>query len=264
MPGRRWTRTLGANLSMITPAAQFERELEVFRTESEAGTQYFYAYLAVHAVAADHESVYKLLNHAPLFWNTSLGALQTAAFIALGRVFDQNSAHNLDKVVRIAQDNAQIFSKAALGQRKQGNNPDPPEWLNEYLRDAYEPTPIDFRRIRAHIRKRRKIYENNYRELRHKVFAHKGVSNSAETAALFGKTNIRELQRMFAFLGSLHEALWQLFFNGQRPVLRPLRYSVKRMRDLPSLALREKTVQERITREAEQFLLRAASVTAAG
>ena len=239
---------------MATPDAQFERELDVFLTEAEAGTQFFYAHLAVHAVAADHRPVDKLLNQAPLFWNTCLGALQTAAFIALGRVCDQDSAHNLDRVLRIAQDNPQIFSKGALGRRKQGNNPEPPAWLDEYLRDAYEPTPMDFRRIRAHIQKRRKIYESNYRDLRRKVFAHKELLEGVETAALWGKTNIRELQRLFAFLRSLHEALWQLFFNGRKPVLRPSRYSVKRMRDLPSPAMRGKPVQERITHEAEQFL----------
>jgi hypothetical protein len=240
---------------MATPEIQFERELEVFRTEAEAGTQFFYADLAVHAVAADHEPVYKLLNKAPLFWNTCLGALQTASFIALGRVFDQNSAHNLDKVLRIAQDNLQIFSKLALGRRRQGNDPKPPAWLDEYLRDAYEPTPKDFRRIRGHARKRRKTYESKYKDLRDKVFAHKEVSDGAETAELFGKTDIRELQRMFTFLGSLYEALWQLYFNGRKPVLRPLRYSVRRMRDLPSPAMRHKSVQEKITREAEQVLV---------
>ncbi len=225
--------------------------------EAEAGTQFLYGYLAVHAVAADHKPVRTLLNRAPLFWNTNLGALQTAAFIALGRVFDQGSAHNLDRVLRIAQDNPQIFTKAALGRRKQGNNPRPPDWLDEYLRSAYEPTPTDFRRIRAHIRKWRKIYEGCYRDLRHKVFAHKEVSDRTETAALFGRTNIRELQRLFAFLRSLHDALWHLFFNGWKPVLRPVRYSVKRMRDLPSPAGRHDAVQERITREVEQFLVSA-------
>jgi len=70
---------------------KFALELEVFRTEVEAVTQFLYAFLAVHAVAADDKSVHKLLNKAPLFWNTNLGALQTAAFITLGRIFDQKS-----------------------------------------------------------------------------------------------------------------------------------------------------------------------------
>jgi hypothetical protein len=233
---------------------QFEHELEVFRTEAESGIQFFYAYLAVHAVAEHHQSVYQLLNKAPLFWNTSLGALQTAAFIALGRVFDQNSTHNLDRLLRAAQSNLQLFSKAALGRRKQGANVEPPEWLEDYLSDVYEPTPQDFRRLRSYVRKWRKIYESNYRDLRHKLFAHKEVADRADIDALFAKTNINELQRMFTFLSSLHGALWQLFFNGRKPVLRPQRYSVKRMRDLPSPANRGKALQERILHEAEQFL----------
>jgi AbiU2 len=183
--------------------AQLEHELEVFRTEAESGIQFFYAYLAVHAVAENNRPVYQLLNKAPLFWNTSLGALQTAAFIALGRVFDQNSTHNLDRLLRGAQDNPQLFSKAALGRRKQGANVDPPEWLEDYLSEMYEPTPQDFRRLRSYVRRWRKIYV--------------------------------ELQRMFAFLSSLYEALWQLFFNGRKPVLRPQRYSVE-AHERPSLA----------------------------
>ena len=208
-------------MSITSPEVRFEQELEVFRTEAEAAAQFFYAYLTVHAVAGDHKAVYRLLNTAPLFWNTSLGALQTAAFIALGRVFDQDSTHNLDRLLRIAQDNPSIFSKAALGVRKHGSNTAPPEWLAEYLLDAYVPTATDFRRLRAHVKKYRKIYEAKYRDLRHKLFAHREVSSRADIDALFAKTNIRELQKMLAFLGALYMTLWELFVNGRKPVLRP-------------------------------------------
>lgn len=235
----------------------FEAELEVFRKEAEAAIQFLYAYLAVHAVAADHKSVHQLLNEAPLFWNTSLGALQTAAFMALGRIFDQKSPHNLDVLIRMAQKHPDIFSKTALGRRKQGTNPAPPEWLDDYLRDAYEPTSQDFRRLRAHIHKWRKIYESNYRNIRHKLFAHKELSEQAETDALFEKTNVKELQRMSVFLGSLYDALWHLFFNGRKPILRPRRYSIDRMRDKPLPKGWIKTVQERIVNEVQQFLVSA-------
>jgi hypothetical protein len=246
---------------MTTPDAQFERELELFRREAEAGAQFFYADLAVHSVASDNEQVHNVLNKAPLFWNTCLGALQTATFIALGRVFDKDSRHNINRLLRIAQDNPSIFSKAALGRRRQGSDAERPAWLDEFLRNAYEAKPADFRRIRAHVKKRRRIWETNYSDVRHKVFAHKAISDEEEVAALFAKTNIRELQRLFAFLESLYEALWQLFVNGRKPVLRPLRYSVKRIRALPSPNGLQKTVQEKVTHEAEQFLKRAAGVS---
>jgi AbiU2 len=240
--------------------ALFESELEIFRTETEGGIQFFSAYLAVHAIAAKHKAVHRLLNEAPLFWNTCLTGLQTASFMALGRIFDNESDHNLSKLLRITQDNREIFSKAALGRRKQGNSPEPPEWLTEYLRNSYEPTILDFRRIRSHVRKRRKIYETNYRDIRHKWFAHKVVSEQIEIRALFGKANTRELQQLFAFLSWLYESLWELFFNGRKVALRPLRYSVKRILGLALTKRQPQGVHEKITHEAEQFLRAASAV----
>jgi HEPN superfamily AbiU2-like protein len=248
-----------ARLDMVDPAIEFEKEVEILRTEASAATQFFYAYLAILTVSNENESVRRLLNNAPLFWNTALGAFQTAAFIVLGRIFDQRSPHNIDQVLRIAQKHQNIFSKAALGKRKQGKETIPPDWLPEYLREAYVPKVDDFRRLRAYVRKHRKTYESKYRDLRHKIFAHKEVTEPAAVSALFARTNIRELQRLFVFPSSLHEALWQLFFNGQRPALRARRYSLKRMRDLPSPASRQEDVQERISREIDEFLVTAAN-----
>ncbi len=104
---------------MTSPEAEFTRELEVFRTEAEAGVQFFYGWLTVHAVAGADKGVLRALNAAPLFWNTILGALQTASLIALGRVFDQDpSTHNINKLLKTAQSNLGIFSKEALAERK--------------------------------------------------------------------------------------------------------------------------------------------------
>ena len=242
----------------MTIEQQFENELEVFRTEAEAATQFLYGYFAVHAVAADKPKVYRLLNTAPLFWNTALGALQAASFVALGRIFDQQSAHNVDRVLGVAQRNLQIFSKHALGSRKRAASPNADEWLDEYLKGAYEPTANDFRRLRRHVAKRRKLYESKCRDIRHNIFAHKVITDRIQVDALFSKTKVEELQRLFVFLQSLYEALWQLFVNGRKPVLRPQRHSVRRMRDLPSPGGGRESVQERITHEAERFLLAAA------
>jgi hypothetical protein len=237
---------------------EFERELEVFRTESEAAAQFFYAYLDIHASAGADAAVYQLLNTAPLFWKTILGGLQTAAFVVLGRVFDKDSAHNVVRLLRLAQDNPQIFSKAALAQRKQGASSTPPEWLDDYLKHAYVPRAADFRRLRGYVSKQRKIYLEKYQPLRHQVFAHKGVSDPADVSALFAKTNVREMQRMLTFLMSLYDALWQALVNGHRPVLRPQRYSVKRMRKRAAKNARGRSVHERLVHEAEGFLKAAA------
>jgi hypothetical protein len=233
---------------------KFELELEVFRTEAETAAQFFYAYLAIHASAGAEKAIYRLLNTAPLFWNTILGSLQTAAFVALGRIFDQDSMHNIGMLLRLAQDNPQIFSKAALAARRQGTDKTSPEWLDDYLRHVYVPKSSDFRRLREYVRKQRKIYLEKYQPVRHRVFAHKGLSDAAEVSALFAKTNVGEMQRMLVFLMSLYDALWQLFVNGRRPVLRPHRYSVKRMRDRAAKNERGGSVHERLVHESDRFL----------
>ncbi len=237
----------------MTPEQKFENELEIFRTETQTAVQFFYAYLTIHAVAGDRPAVHRLLNRAPQFWNTNLGALQTSSFIVLGRIFDQTSKHNLDRLLKIGQTNLAIFSKAALGARKQRADPGAAAWLGAYLKDAYVPTPKDFRHLRSLVRKHRATYEAKYRDLRHKLFAHKEVSNPADVSTLFAKTNVRELQRILLFLLALYDALWVLFVNGHKPVLRMRRYSVARIRKNPS-AGKGGSLQERLIREIEQFL----------
>jgi hypothetical protein len=248
---RRKQKTTQSTLSV---EEQFERELEVFRTEAETGAQFFYAFLLIHASAGARRPVFRLLNTAPLFWKTILGGLQTAAFVSLGRIFDQKSTHNLGGLLRLAQDNPQIFSKASLAQRKQGSSKTPPHWLDSYLKHAYVPKPSDFRPLRGYVSKHHKIYVEKYRPLRHQIFAHKGLSDAADVSALFARTNIRELERMLIFLMSLYNALWQLFVNGNRPALRPHRYSVNRMRHRAAKNVKGNSVHERLIYEAERFL----------
>jgi hypothetical protein len=83
---RRRGHTATSAQSTLPVEEQFARELEIFRTEAQSAAQFFYAFLAVHAAAGARKPVHRLLNTAPLFWNTVLGGLQTAAFVALGRV----------------------------------------------------------------------------------------------------------------------------------------------------------------------------------
>ncbi len=246
-------------MDKIQPGDDFADELEVFRTEAESAVQFFYSYLTVHSVARENKGVHRLLNQAPLFWNTAVGALQTSTFITLGRVFDQNSEHNVNRLLRIAQSNMDIFSKEALSGRKRRGSSNADEWIDEYLREVYVPNADDFRRLRRYVAIRRKIYEDKYGPLRHQIFAHKLISEKGDEQALFDKTNIREMQQMLIFLRRLNEALWQLYNNGRKPTLRPSRYSVKRIRKLPSPELRSRSLQERLVHEIEIFLKTAAN-----
>ena len=242
---------------MSSPSAEFEIQLELFRTEAQSALQFFYAWDATHAVAAKDKAVFRLLNEAPLFWNTALGALQASALVALGRVFDPNTDnHSVTRLLTLAHANLDIFSKDALAARKRKLSSNADEWLPEFLDTAYVPTREDFRKLKRHVAIRRKTYEEKYRPLRHEVFAHRVVTTPTQVGELFAKTNLPELRQLLVFLGRLYETLWQLYFNGHKPTLRPARYSVQQMLEQPSPNVKHAQLQERLVHETKSFLKR--------
>jgi len=231
----------------------FRNELEVFRTEAESVIQFFYAYQSIHYSLGDNEKALRLVNETPLFWLTIAGALQTSFFIVLGRIFDQSSNHNVDKLLKVAQNNTDIFSKEALEARKRKGSKNASDWIVDYMKDTYVPTFRDFRRLRKYVSKYRKVYENGYRDIRKEIFAHKGLSKSDAVQKLFDKTNKRELQKLLIFLNRLYKCLWELFNNGKKPVLRPMKYSVRAMRMAEIPEWQSKDVQEHMVQETEKF-----------
>jgi HEPN superfamily AbiU2-like protein len=152
-----------------------------------------------------------------------------------------------------------IFSRASLGRRKQAGASEAPSWIGDCLDRAYVPVPADFRRLRAHVKRRRRIYEANYRDLRHKIYAHRVVADDSEVQPIVAKTNVRELERLLLFLLRFYESMWHLFMNGSKPTLGRLRYSVKATGRLSLPRTSASGVHRRMVREAEQVLARAAA-----
>ena len=145
---------------MVTDAA-FEGELRIFQEETELALQSFHAYMAVHDQAAKNSEFLNFINRTPTFWITCVNSLQTTTIMALGRIFDQNSAHNLDVLIRMAQRGAAIFSKSSLESRilkRDVDREDRPKWIDDILQDAYQPTTDDFRLIRKLVQNYRRIY----------------------------------------------------------------------------------------------------------
>ncbi|MEW5982204.1 MAG: hypothetical protein AB1806_07515 [Acidobacteriota bacterium] len=244
---------------MTSNEKAFERELEILRKDCESAAQFFYGHMAMNEVAKRRPRVLDCLNRNALFWVTASGAMQSAAIMAMGRSFDQTSPHNIDRVIRLAQDDPAMFSESALRRRKQGEASTPPSWLDGFVRGVYVPGPADFRRLRAHVRKHRRIYESNYRDLRHKIYAHNVATEDIEIQRLISRTNVREIERLLLFLMRVYESLWHLFMNGRKPTLRALRCSVKPSGELTLPRRSFVGVHRRMARETEDLLTRMAA-----
>ena len=234
--------------------ARFTEDLEIFRAEAQSGAQMLYAFLSMQAVLAEKRRLRDAVNENPLFWKTTLAAMQTSFFITLGRVFDTSSKHNLFKLLKYAEDHAEIFSLDALAARKQAASPNADEWLDEYLATAHVPTQQDFDRLRRRAQHYDRIYRRNYKRIRNKIYAHKEATDDATVQSLFANTRIRELENIFVYLNKVHECLWQLLNNGREPKLRPMPYAVNSIRRTRVPEYHFALVQQQIVKETVAVL----------
>jgi hypothetical protein len=167
---------------------------------------------------AHDANVLREMNSNALFWITTRDALLLSAFIALGRIFDQNSKHNIDRLMMVTRDNISAFSKKALASRKAAGGLTKAE-AAAYVADAHELTHSDLKSLRKKIKSWRSVYEARYRGIRKKVYAHKEVSTVDEANDLMANAKIKEMKHLFSFLNGLEDALAGAFNNGNQPLL---------------------------------------------
>jgi hypothetical protein len=232
-------------------AIAFKKELETFRKEEETAQQMFFAWLSLRATAASNADVLRMLNKTPLFWINAQHSMLVTAFVTLGRIFDQESKHNVDRLMGIVSQNLSIFSIDALRARKVADGIGVKD-AARYIVGKHPLTSNDVKTLRKQIDVRRRIYEDRYRDIRHKVFAHKATDDVAEIDAMFAKTNIEEMKGVFGFLHALHDALWEQFHNGRKPSVTPYKFTVP-----PDQSVGENSLSpgERIFREGQATLL---------
>jgi hypothetical protein len=225
----------------------FEHELEMFRTEEESAQQYFFAFLSLQLIPYKNPDVLRQMNETSTFWITARYALLMSAFVVLGRIFDQDqkSLHNIDKLLTTVSNEIGTLGKIGLAQRRVAQGMEPQQ-ATAYAADKYDLTVDDVREMRKAVSKWRRVYEARYRDIRHKIFAHKSLSR-ADANKLMAKTSIDEVKELLGFLHSLYMSLWQLHINGIAPDITPATF------DLPPVPGTSKA-GERMYRESADLL----------
>ena len=100
-----------------------------------------------------------------------------------------------------------------------GQNGKEPDWLEGYINKAYVPTDIDFQKLRTDVKKHRKVFNEVYQPIRHKLFAHNDKKLMGKADQLWAETNIDQLEEIIWFLYDLKQTLFQTYENGEAPVL---------------------------------------------
>jgi hypothetical protein len=198
----------------------------MFRTEEEAAQQYFFGFLSLQLVPSKNPDVLARMNETATFWITTRYALLMSAFVVLGRIFDQDpkSLHNIDRLLGVVTRDIASLSAAALERRRIAQGMTPKD-AAAYARGTYDLTMDDVRGMRKAVGHWRKIYETRYREIRHKIFAHKSIARAAADA-LMANTNVDEVRELLGFLHALYQSLSQLHMNGITPNITPVKFDL--------------------------------------
>ena len=194
-------------------ANKFVDELEIFQVEEAVAQQYFFGYLTITQMAAESSEFLHLIHLYPWFWVTAHHAMFMAMFVALGRIFDHGTPHNIDALMSAVSAEIRELSVDALKVRlmKKGLSP---EEVAHHTSIAHQLTPTEARELRRKIAHWRRVYEKGYKDIRNRIFAHRGLSSREEITALFAKTSPNQLKDLFKFLSSLRLALWAAYENG--------------------------------------------------
>jgi hypothetical protein len=178
-----------------------------------------YSQLAFDHIAGSDPERLAIVNEHAAFWNGVRGGMQTAMFVALGRIFDTTKGtDNARDLLRYADTYQGIFSESTLAARKVRQGLDP-TFAAQYASEAFKLPRNGLQPLMEALEANRTFYEANVEQIRHTVFAHSGRLSLAERDALFTGLTVRELEKLVVFPLRLHRALQQLFDNGMEPVL---------------------------------------------
>lgn len=181
----------------------------------------FYVWKTINNLASTNNEVFHTLNENALVWNTITHSLQCTFFVALGRIFDKDGRSlTINSFIRKCRDEIKQFSKSEFEARKlKDAHGVRPEWLDDYLKDLYEPVVADFDDLAQAVMQHEKTYRKKYEPIRHKVIAHKDFATIGSKDSLFAKTNIGEVEEILLFLHQVETVVTQFLLNGQKTSL---------------------------------------------
>lgn len=202
---------------MTPDEVEFEKRLDSVGADASSCVTHTYHELAFHHIAGSNPDVYTAVNTKPGFFMAMLSGHQTAAFIAMHRLYETEPDHEtLASLLHFAQLNLPIFSKErlALRKRRQGMAV---EDAAAYVADVFVPDQAGFAEVREACARARDLYDEKARPIRHKVFAHSGTLRRADRLRFFDDLMVRDFEYLAVLPYVVVGALRNLYDNGYKP-----------------------------------------------
>lgn len=198
----------------------FEEYHEIFSNEVYQATACYVFWNRLQNEPAKDKELLKAFNISPLSWITIRHSMMHSLMMTLGRIFDiDGDSVSVDDLINSCINEVDKFSKESLKERKLKTAGLKNDWVEEYIHNAYQPTAKDFQMLKPEITKFKRIYQEYYRPIRNKVFAHIDKEYAGNTSELWEATKNANMVEMLNFLEDLKITLQMAYDNGRKPEL---------------------------------------------
>lgn len=206
---------------VISTEVQYWSDLQLLSTEIEDAVTIFHTAEEMNRLALTDDAILRALNREPLFWKGYRSTCQTALFVTMGRIFDRGpDTHSIHKIIDATVDHWRFFSRESLRNRRIQGAREEPEWLNDFIAAAWEPScAADLEFLRTELGPHADDFGNVYRPIRDAVIGHRLMTNDQAAVQLFPSTNREQVGRILDFLHGLIDRLIDLYNNGTEPLM---------------------------------------------
>jgi hypothetical protein len=209
------------------PEENFKSYFNTIKINLDMAADAFYIHEAILNIASSNKNVAAKLNENNKFWWVIIDSLQGSFISALARIFDDGrDTISIHKLVNYCAEHPNLFSRASLEKRKSKGG-ERPDWLDEYLDNAYYPSLDDLKIFYRELSPTRRLYDGckydraepdyTLKRIRTEIFAHNISVQLDQIHELYTKADFTNIHYLIVNLYDFLEVMWQLFEEGREP-----------------------------------------------
>ncbi len=192
-------------------------QIDNLRKETETTLRVLYALKQFRLFITKQEDVEKLNENAD-FWLIYESSLRTNLFVGIRRLYEgKYDTFNFHTFMFHCIKNVDLFSKESLRERKMAASANADEWIDDYMKDVYEPTEEDFKKLARGVRNNSKKMKGIYTEAASKIYAHAVHMDHATIASITNKLSFEEIEAALLSIWHTYDQIWQMYENGREP-----------------------------------------------
>lgn len=198
--------------------------LNTLRNEVETSLRTLYALRQFKTLLAEQKFVNEV-NKNVYFWKIFESALSTKLFIGIRRLFDSSGdTFTMQSFIKDCIDHIELFSSVSLRNRKMDGSANAHEWIEDFMKDVYEPTTEDFKSLARLVKDNSKKMKGVYTDIASKVYAHAIHTDAKDIFKLSQDANFDEIENALTSIWHVYQQVWQMYENGRAPDLNIQRY----------------------------------------